>query len=79
MPVPIALISLPLLLISTLISCCRGNGLGASDWQGILYSCELARITKLNGLAWSPQRSAAVQSDLGLAVCQKTAAHIDLR
>jgi hypothetical protein len=59
--------------------CGRGNGLGPAGWGTLLSNPGLSGLTELNGLPWSPDRLAAVQSSIDRVVRRKAAPHIDLR
>ena len=59
--------------------CGRGSGLGPSDWGGLLSGPGLSGVTELNGLAWSPDRRAAVQATLERVARREATPHVDLR
>jgi hypothetical protein len=59
--------------------CGRGSGLGQSDWGGLLSGPGLSGVTELNGLAWSPDRRAAVLATLERVARREATPHVDLR
>ena len=59
--------------------CGRGSGLEPSDWGGLLSGPGLSGVTELNGLAWSPDRRAAVQATLERVARRKATPHVHYR
>ncbi len=53
--------------------------MGLSDWRGMVGCTGLTGLTELNGLAWSSELRATVQSDLDLVRRRKAAESINLR